>query len=35
MKEVTSAAIALYGLPAQIMIVLLQENTPDNVGAGG
>lgn len=34
-KEVTNAATTLYGLPAQIMIVLFQENTPDNVGVGG
>ena len=34
-KDVTNAASALYGLPAQIMIVLFHENTPDNVGVGG
>ena len=34
-KNVTNAASTLYGLPAQIMIVLFQENTPDNVGVGG
>lgn len=34
-KTVTNAASTLYGLPAQIIIVLFQENTPDNVGVGG
>jgi 4-oxalocrotonate tautomerase len=34
-KEVTKAATTLYGLPAQTMVVLLQENSPDNVGVGG
>lgn len=34
-KDVTNAASVLYGLPAQKMIVLFRENTPDNVGLGG
>jgi len=34
-KEVSDAAARLYGLPAQIMVVLLRENSPDNVGVGG
>lgn len=34
-QNVTAAAAALYGLPAQAIIVLLQENSPDNVGVGG
>jgi 4-oxalocrotonate tautomerase len=34
-QSVTDAASALYGLPAQAIIILLQENAPDNVGVGG
>lgn len=34
-KCVTEAATTLYGLPQQTIVVLLQENTPDNVGVGG
>ncbi|MFC1672265.1 4-oxalocrotonate tautomerase DmpI [Planctomycetota bacterium] len=32
---VTEAAVNLYGLPKQAIVVLLRENTPDNVGVGG
>ncbi|MCD4775925.1 MAG: tautomerase family protein [Candidatus Aegiribacteria sp.] len=34
-KEVTSAASVLYGLPEKIIVVLLQENSPNNVASGG
>jgi 4-oxalocrotonate tautomerase len=34
-KEVTTAASTLYGLPEHIIVVLLQENSPDNVASGG
>ena len=34
-KEVTAAASVLYGLPENIIVVLLQENSPDNVASGG
>ena len=34
-KEVTTAASTLYGLPENIIVVLLQENSPDNVASGG
>ncbi len=34
-KEVTNAAVALYGLPAQTIVILLQENSQDNVSVGG
>ena len=34
-KELTDAAVKAYGLPAKIMVVLIKENAPDNVGVGG
>jgi len=34
-NDVTDVATTLYGLPKQAIVVLLQENTPDNVGVGG
>ncbi|NOQ22389.1 MAG: 4-oxalocrotonate tautomerase [Candidatus Aegiribacteria sp.] len=34
-KDVTNAATTLYGLPAQTVVILLHENSPDNVGVGG
>jgi len=34
-KEVTAAASTLYGLPENIIVVLLRENSPDNVASGG
>ena len=34
-KEVTTSAGKLYGLPESIIVVLLQENSPDNVASGG
>ena len=34
-KIVTDAAVKAYGLPKQSMVVVIQENHPENVGIGG
>ena len=34
-KTVTDAAVKAYGLPKQAMIVVIHENSPENVGIGG
>ena len=34
-KELTRAAAKAYGLPEEIMVVLIKENRPENVGVGG
>ncbi len=34
-KALTDAAAKAYGLPAQIMVVLIKENPPENVSVGG
>ncbi len=34
-KTVTDAAVKAYGLPKQAIVILIKENTPDNVGIGG
>ena len=34
-KEVTDAAAKAYGLPKQVMVVIIKENQPENVGVGG
>jgi 4-oxalocrotonate tautomerase len=34
-RLVTDAAVALYEIPRQAIIVLFRENTPENVGVGG
>jgi 4-oxalocrotonate tautomerase len=34
-KAVTDAAVKAYGLPKQAMIIVIQENNPENVGIGG
>lgn len=34
-KELTDAAVKAYGLPAQVIVVLIKENLPDNVSVGG
>jgi len=34
-KEITEAAAKAYGLPQQVMVVLIKENPPENVGVGG
>ena len=34
-KEVTEAAIKAYKLPAQVIVAVIKENLPENVGVGG
>ena len=34
-KELTDAAAKAYGLPVKIMVVLIKENSPENVSVGG
>ena len=34
-KELTEAAAKAYGLPKEVIVVLIKENSPDNVGVGG
>jgi 4-oxalocrotonate tautomerase len=34
-REVTDAAKKCYGLPKQVIVVVIKENTPDNVSVGG
>ena len=34
-KELTDAAINAYGLPKEIIHVLIKENLPENVGVAG
>ena len=34
-KDLTEAATQAYGLPAKTIIVLIKENTQENVGVGG
>jgi 4-oxalocrotonate tautomerase len=34
-KEVTAAAVKHYGLPPQAMIIVFNENPPENVAIGG
>jgi len=34
-KEVTEAAAQGYGLPKEIIVVLIKENSPENVSVGG
>ena len=34
-KEITDAATKAYGLPRETIVVLIRENSPDNVGVGG
>jgi len=34
-KELTDVAAKAYGLPAKIMVVLIKENSPENVNVGG
>ena len=34
-KEVTEAAANAYGLPDKVIIVLIKENSPENVSVGG
>jgi 4-oxalocrotonate tautomerase len=34
-QELTDAATKAYGLPKETIIVLIKENSPENVGVGG
>ena len=34
-KELTEAAVRAYGLPKEIIVVLIKENSPENVSVGG
>jgi len=34
-KEVTEAAIKAYKLPAQVIVAIIKENLPENVGVAG
>ena len=34
-QELTDAAIRAYGLPKEAIIVIIRENSPENVGVGG
>ena len=34
-REVTDALEKAYGLPRDIYVVLIKENSPENVGVGG
>ena len=34
-KEITDAAVKVYGMPHETVIILINENLPENVGVGG
>lgn len=34
-KELTEAAVKAYGLPKEAIVVLIKENSPENVGVAG
>jgi len=34
-KELTEAAVRAYGLPKEAIVVLIKENSPENVGVAG
>ncbi|HIJ65459.1 MAG TPA: 4-oxalocrotonate tautomerase [Candidatus Hydrogenedentes bacterium] len=34
-SDLTDAAANAYGLPRDVMVVLIKENAPENVGVGG
>ena len=34
-KEVTDAATKAYGLPKEIIVVVIKENSPENVSVAG
>jgi 4-oxalocrotonate tautomerase len=34
-KEMTDAAVKAYALPKEAIVVLIKENSPENVGVGG
>ena len=33
--EVTETAVKAYGLPKDVIVVVIKENAPENVGVGG
>lgn len=34
-KEVTEAAVKAYSLPEEVIVVVIKENSPENVSVGG
>ena len=34
-KKITDAAVEAYGLPEEVIVVLIKENSPENVSVGG
>ena len=34
-KEITDTAVRAYGLPQSAIVVVIQENSPENVSVGG
>jgi len=34
-KDITEAALKTFGLPKEVIVVVIKENTPDNVSVGG
>lgn len=34
-KEITDAVVKVYGLPKEVIVVLIKENQTENVGVGG
>ena len=34
-KKITAAAADAYKMPEEIMVVMIKENSPENVGVGG
>ncbi len=34
-KDITEAAANAYGLPEDVIVVLIKENSPENVSIGG
>ena len=34
-KEMTAAAATAYALPQKVIVVVIKENSPDNVSVGG
>jgi len=34
-KDITEAALKTFDLPKEVIVVVIKENTPDNVSVGG
>jgi 4-oxalocrotonate tautomerase len=34
-KDITEAAVKTFGLSKEVIVVVIKENTPDNVSVGG